>query len=439
MGELTSLIRSSIETQFADIWLEGEISNLRAPGSGHLYCTLKDSASQIRAVLFRANAVRLRFALQEGLHVVVRGRLTVYEPRGEYQIVLEHVEPKGIGALQLAFEQLKQRLAAEGLFAQERKRPLPAFPRTIGVVTSITGAAIRDILTVLQRRWSLLHIIIAPVQVQGEGAAKQIADAVASLNGLGQVDVIIVGRGGGSWEDLWCFNEEAVVRAIVASRIPVVSAVGHEVDVTLADFAADVRAPTPSAAAEIVVPVLSDIVEQLGGLTLRTQRAMSRRCTLDRHRLEVYMSGISSVRVHVQERFQRVDELTGRLSQAIGEVRNTLEVRVRAWHQDLLARNPLLSIKQGLTLIPQLMMRLHRQMKTLTLNRRQRIQRAVAEINNLSPLAVLGRGYSILKNVETGRIIRHTRDVRIGEELVARLASGQLTCTVKNVIPDTSA
>ena len=225
-------------------------------------------------MLFRSNAVHLRFALQEGLHVIVRGRLTVYEPRGEYQIVIEYVEPKGIGALQLAFEQLKERLAAEGLFDQRRKKPLPMFPRTVGVVTSLTGAAIRDILTVLQRRWPLLHILIAPVPVQGEGAAQQIAHAVASLNDLGQVDVIIVGRGGGSWEDLWNFNDETVVRAIVASRVPVVSAVGHEIDVTLADFAADVRAPTPSAAAEMVVPVLSEVVEQLKDLTVRTQQAM---------------------------------------------------------------------------------------------------------------------------------------------------------------------
>jgi exodeoxyribonuclease VII large subunit len=249
--------------------LEGEISNLRTPGSGHLYCTLKDSTSQIRAVLFRSNALRLRFALQEGLHVIVRGRLTVYEPRGEYQIVLEHVEPKGIGALQLAFEQLKERLAAEGLFAQERKKSLPTYPQTVGLVTSITGAAIHDILTVLQKRWPLLHIIIAPVQVQGEGAAKQIADAVASLNSMREVDVIIVGRGGGSWEDLWTFNEEPVVRAIAASRIPVVSAVGHEVDVTLADLAADLRAPTPSAAAEMVVPVLSHLIAQRRVVSVR--------------------------------------------------------------------------------------------------------------------------------------------------------------------------
>lgn len=306
-------------------------------------------------------------------------------------------------------------------------------------MTSLTGAAIRDILTVLQRRWPLLHILIAPVPVQGEGAAQQIAHAVASLNDLGQVDVIIVGRGGGSWEDLWNFNDETVVRAIVASRVPVVSAVGHEIDVTLADFAADVRAPTPSAAAEMVVPVLSEVVEQLKDLTVRTQQAMIRCCSFDRHRIEAYVNGLSYVRLRVQQESQRVDELTDRLYGAVHELRGIMERRLCAWHQDLLARNPLLAVKQGLTLIPQLIARLHRQMKTVTMDRRQRVQRAVAELNNLSPLAILGRGYSILQSVGTGRIIRHARDVRVGQELVARLASGQLACTVKDVIHDPSA
>ena len=390
-------------------------------------------------MLFRSNVLRLRFTLQEGLHVIVRGRLTVYEPRGEYQIVLEHVEPKGIGALQLAFEQLRERLAAEGLFNQERKKPLPAFPRTVGLVTSITGAAIHDILTVLQQRWPLLHIIIAPVQVQGEGAAKQIAEAVASLNSVREIDVIIVGRGGGSWEDLWTFNEEAVVRAIVASRIPVVSAVGHEIDVTLADLAADLRAPTPSAAAEMVVPVLSHLVEQLKDRTVRIQQVMSRRCVFERHRLETYLSELSSVRFYVQEKSQRVDELTGRLCHAIDELNRNMKQRVRARYYDLLSYSPVIFIKQGLTLIPQLVTRLHRQMKIVTLHRRQRIQRAVAELNNLSPLAILGRGYSILQNVRTSRIIRHAQDVRVGDELAARLAKGQLACIVKDVIPHTTA
>lgn len=432
------MIRTSIEAQFSDIWLEGEISNLRAPGSGHLYCTLKDGTSQIRAVLFRSNGLRLRFALQEGLHVIVRGRLTIYEPRGEYQIVLEHVEPKGIGALQLAFEQLKERLAVEGLFDQKRKKSLPAFPRTIGLVTSISGAAIHDILTVLHKRWPLLHIIIAPVQVQGEGATKQIADAVASLNGIREIDVIIVGRGGGSWEDLWSFNEEAVVRAIVASRIPVVSAVGHEIDVTLADLAADVRAPTPSAAAEMVVPVLSHLVDHLEDCAVRIQRVMTRRCLLERHRIEAYLGEISHVRFYIQESSQLVDELTSRLCQAVDELMSIIKQRVQDRHQDLLAHNPLLFVKQGLTLIPQLVTRLHQQMKNVTFHRHQRIQHAVTELNNLSPLAILGRGYSILQNVRTGRIIRHTQDVRVGDELEAKLARGQLGCIVNEVIPHTS-
>jgi len=432
------LIRTSIEAQFSDIWLEGEISNLRAPGSGHLYCTLKDSSSQIRAVLFRSNGLRLRFALQEGLHVIVRGRLTIYEPRGEYQIVLEHVEPKGIGALQLAFEQVKERLAVEGLFDQKRKKSLSAFPRTIGLVTSISGAAIHDILTVLHKRWPLLHIIIAPVQVQGEGATKQIADAVASLNGIREIDVIIVGRGGGSWEDLWSFNEEAVVRAIVASRIPVVSAVGHEIDVTLADLAADVRAPTPSAAAEMVVPVLSHLVDHLEDCAVRIQRVMTRRCLLERHRIEAYLGEISHVRFYIQESSQLVDELTSRLCQAVDELMSIIKQRVQDRHQDLLAHNPLLFVKQGLTLIPQLVTRLHQQMKNVTFHRHQRIQHAVTELNNLSPLAILGRGYSILQNVRTGRIIRHTQDVRVGDELEAKLARGQLGCIVNEVIPHTS-
>jgi exodeoxyribonuclease VII large subunit len=371
--------------------------------------------------------------------VIVRGRLTVYEPRGEYQIVLEHVEPKGVGALQLAFEQLKERLAAEGLFDQERKKSLPKFPQTVGLVTSITGAAIHDILTVLQKRWPLLHIIIVPVQVQGEGAAKQIADALASLNKVREVDVIIVGRGGGSWEDLWTFNEEPVVRAIVASRVPVVSAVGHEVDVTLADLAADVRAPTPSAAAEMVVPVLSDLIAQLEDCTVRVRRVVRQRCAFERHRLQAHVSDLSGMRFVVQGKSQRVDELTGRLCQALDELSGTMKQRLRDCHHELLSRSPLLFVKHGLTLIPQLVTRLHRQMKSMTLHRRQQVEQVVAELNNLSPLAILGRGYSILHNLGTGQIIRRAQDVRVGDELTARLASGQLGCVVKDVIPHSSA
>jgi exodeoxyribonuclease VII large subunit len=438
VSELTNLVRSAIESEFPDLWLEGEISNLRTPGSGHVYCTLKDETSQIRAVLFRSSAMRVRFVLQEGMQVVVRGRLTVYEPRGEYQIVLDTVEPKGIGALQLAFEQLKERLAAEGLFDQERKKPLPAFPRTVGVVTSLTGAAIRDILVVLRRRWPTLHIIIAPVQVQGEGAERQIADAVTSLNEQGIAEVIIVGRGGGSLEDLWSFNEEVVVRAIADSRIPVVSAVGHEIDVTLADFAADHRAPTPSAAAEAVVPVLAEVVERLRDLTVRAGQAMVRHCVAEHRRLDSCRRGLVHIRFRIQEESQRTDETTDRLQRILQLRLAVARELVRERQRELAGLNPILLVKRGLAMMPQFMKRLERQMRVLNEQRRRHIQTTVTQLNNLSPLAILGRGYSILSKVQTGVNVRRARDVQTGEDLLAQLAQGRLRCTVKRVLSDPS-
>lgn len=435
---MTGLLRTSIEAQFSDIWLEGELSNLRAPGSGHVYCTLKDKTSQIRAVLFRATAVRLRFALQEGLHVVVRGRLTVYEPRGEYQIVLDTVEPKGIGALQLAFEQLKERLATEGLFDQDRKKSIPAFPRTVGVVTSLTGAAIRDILAVLRRRWPTLHILIAPVQVQGEHAGLQIADALTALNNLGSVDVIIVGRGGGSLEDLWSFNEEIVVRAIVASHVPVVSAVGHEINVTLADFVADLRAPTPSAAAEAVVPVLAEIVERLQELKVRLGQVMLRHCAFERQRLDAGIRGVTDVRFRLQDAAQRTDDRVDRLREMVQQLLMAGRERVHGVQRDLSGLNPILAIKQGLATVPQFSKRLEGQMGVMLAQHRHRIHATLAQLNTLSPLAILGRGYSILQTVPAGQILHRANDVRVGQELEAQLASGRLSCTVTQVFDDSS-
>jgi exodeoxyribonuclease VII large subunit len=435
---LTGLLRTSIEAQFSDIWLEGELSNLRAPGSGHVYCTLKDKTSQIRAVLFRSTAVRLRFALQEGLHVVVRGRLTVYEPRGEYQIVLDTVEPKGIGALQLAFEQLKERLATEGLFDQDRKKSIPAFPRTVGVVTSLTGAAIRDILAVLRRRWPPLHILIAPVRVQGENAGRQIAEALTALNKLGSVDVIIVGRGGGSLEDLWSFNEEIVVRAIAASHVPVVSAVGHEIDVTLADFVADLREPTPSAAAEAVVPVLAEIMERLQELKVRLGQVMLRHCAFERQRLDAGIRGVTDVRFRLQEAAQRTDDRMDRLREMVQQLLTAGRERVHGVQRDLSGLNPILAIKQGLATVPQFSKRLEGQMEVMLARHRHRINATLAQLNTLSPLAILGRGYSILQTVPGGQILHRANDVEIGQELEAQLASGRLSCTVTHVFDDSS-
>ena len=420
------------------MWLEGEISNLRAPGSGHVYCTLKDDSSQIRAVIFRSTALRLRFGMEDGLHVIVRGRVTVYEPRGEYQVVLEHVEPKGRGALQLAFEQLKRRLAAEGLFDQDRKRPLPAFPRTVGIVTSLTGAAVQDMITVLHRRCPILNIIVAPVQVQGDDSAGQIASAIRSLNGLGYVDVIIVGRGGGSTEDLWSFNDERVVRAIVGSPLPVVSAVGHETDVTLADFAADLRAPTPSAAAEAVTPLLREIVEHLGELTTRCRQAMSSYCGEGRQRLDLLLAQIGNIRFRILEEAQGVDRAVIRIRQAIQSALKRGWEKAHFLKHELDTKSPGSQVHHGMAVVPQLRSRLMGAMQYGLERRRQAARSGLASLNNLSPLAILGRGYSIVETVPTHQVVRDASQVSVGQEVSARLAKGRLRCTVSDVIIDPS-
>lgn len=436
VSELTGLVRTSVETGFSEVWLEGELSNLRAPGSGHLYCTLKDDSCQIRAVIFRSAASRLRFALEDGLHIVVRGRITVYEPRGEYQIVVEHAEPKGLGTLQLAFEQLKHRLAAEGLFDLDRKRPLPFCPRTVGIVTSATGAVVQDMITVLHRRCPLLRIILVPVQVQGDGAAQQIADGIQALNELDAVDVIIVGRGGGSSEDLWSFNEEAVVRAIVGSRVPVVSAVGHETDVTLADFAADVRAPTPSAAAEAVVPVLADVLQRLGELEARCHQAISHRCADERRRLELLVSHLAKIRFAIWDQAQRVDGAVLRMTHALQRVVKRGREKVHGIRQDLMRRSPQSQVRHGLAIVPQLRARLQTIMHHHLGRRLQEARGCMENLNHLSPLAIMVRGYSIIEDAVTHQVIKTAEQAAVGQDVVAHLSKGQLRCTVKETVPD---
>lgn len=438
VSELTGLVRSTLESSFTEVWLEGEVSNLRAPASGHLYCTLKDESSQIRAVLFRTIATRLRFALEDGLHVVARGRVTVYEPRGEYQIIVDYVEPKGRGALQLAFEQLRTRLAEEGLFDEDRKRLLPELPRTVGLVTSLSGAVIRDMLTVLHRRCPTLHIIIVPVQVQGEGAAEQIAAAIQLLSESGWVEVMIVGRGGGSLEDLWSFNDELVVRAIAASRVPVVSAVGHETDVTLADFAADLRAPTPSAAAEAVAPVLAQIVGRLAELSARLQQVIGRRMEEERQRLRLATHQIAAVRVRVQEEMQRVDATVFEMTAALRLVLQAGQSRLVRAEQGLMAGSPDSRVRHGLAVVPQLVVRLHHGVRGGMLSRGQRVDSCLAHLHALSPLATLRRGYSVLQRIPDGRVVRAVDGVSVGEDLQAKLIDGRLLCTVKAVMPDSS-
>lgn len=438
VSELTGLVRSTLESSFTEVWLEGEVSNLRAPASGHLYCTLKDESSQIRAVFFRAAATRLRFALEDGLQVVARGRVTVYEPRGEYQVILDYIEPKGRGALQVAFEQLRARLAAEGLFAEERKRPIPELPRTVGLVTSLSGAVIRDMLTVLHRRCPALHIIIIPVQVQGEGSAEQIAEAIKTLSESGWVEVMIVGRGGGSLEDLWSFNEEIVVRAIAASRVPVVSAVGHETDVTLADFAADLRAPTPSAAAEAVVPVLAQLVSRLVELSARLQSVINRRIDEERQRLRFATHQIAAMRVRVQEEIQRVDTTVFEIMAAVRLVLRAGQSRMVRVERGLMAGSPDVRVRHGLAVVPQLVARLHQGVCGRVHQRAQRVQSNLAHLHAVSPLATLGRGYSVLQYISTGQAVRTVDEVSVGDALYAKLSNGRLLCVVNAVEPDSS-
>lgn len=436
VSELTLLVRERLEQGFSEIWVEGEVSNLRTPSSGHLYFTLKDASSQLRVVLFRSSAQRLRFSVKEGLQVIVRGRLTVYEPRGEYQAVLEYVEPKGIGALQLAFEQLKEKLAREGLFDRSRKRPLPLLPRCVGLVTSLSGAAILDMLTVLRRRCPRLAILIMPTPVQGESAAPLIAEAIRTLGTSGKVDVIIVGRGGGSWEDLWCFNEEIVVRAIAESIVPVVSAVGHEIDYTLADLAADCRAPTPSAAAETVAPVFDVLIGGLQDLRGRSERAMRTKIALLRQAARASDRARPVLMLQAQRAAQKLDEYTGLLGQSLRGLLTRLQRRREACRHAVLASSPLVRVRNALMLAPQLLKRLERQMRAALAARRQAVRSLAFALDNLSPLAVLARGYSIIQRIPDQAVVRRAKDVSVGDEVRARLGEGQLLCGVRKILSD---
>lgn len=435
ISELTAAVRGCLEQAFESLWVEGEVSNVRTPGSGHLYLTLKDEKSQIRTVLFRSSAQHLPFALREGLQVIARGRLTVYEPRGDYQLVLEYLEPKGVGSLQIAFDQLKEKLESEGLFDPSRKRALPFLPRRVGVVTSLSGAAIRDILTVLRRRCPLLGVIVDPVPVQGEGAAAQIAEAILRIGRLGQIDVLIVGRGGGSLEDLWCFNDERVVRAIAECRVPVVSAVGHEIDYTLADFAADYRAPTPSAAAETVAPLLSDLLGVLQDRRLRLQHAVDARVRMSRQRVQWCRRALPHPVARLQRLSQRLDELETRLGLVSLHKVSLRRHRVGLLCSRLVHASPIAPMRRAQVIVPQLVLRAqHRIQARLQVNR-QRILALGGALDTLSPLATLSRGYSIVHRLPGGEILRRARDVVIEEQVRVRLAEGELICKVRDIHP----
>jgi exodeoxyribonuclease VII large subunit len=440
VGELTARIRGLLEGSLFEVWVEGELSNCRVWTTGHLYFTLKDRAAQIRGVMFRSSLARLRFTPQDGLRVVARGRITVYDPKGEYQVLCEHLEPEGLGARQLAFDQVKARLAAEGLFDAGRKRPLPSLPRKIGVVTSLEGAAVRDILKVLRRRYANAHVVIRPSRVQGDGAALDLARGIAAIARVPGVDVVIVGRGGGSIDDLWAFNEEVVARAIAGCPVPTIAAVGHETDVTIADFVADLRAPTPSAAAEMVVSRHDDFCANIDRLSGRLSASMTSR----RHRLESRLRaletrpGYAGVRGRLALRAQHASELAHGLRRAAARFLSERERTWRAYERALAAFDPRRRLGAARTRLVA-----NRAMLDAAMHRRRhandaRLRGAAARLEALSPLAVLGRGYAVCWNADHTSIVRDAGGVHDGDSVAVTLQRGALRCQVTGrSLPDT--
>ena len=430
--DLVSAVRTHLEREYTDVWVEGEISNLRPAESGHLYFTLKDESAQVRIVMFRSQAKLLRFRPENGMCVIARGRVTVYDARGELQLSAEYLEPKGAGALQVAFEQLKARLEAEGLFDAARKKPLPALPRAIGVVTSPRAAALRDILNILRRRHESANVLIFPAQVQGESAPAEVSTGVRYFNRARNVEVIIVARGGGSVEDLAAFNDEALARAVAASHIPVISAVGHETDFTIIDFVADLRAPTPSAAAELVIRSRQEIEEQAEGLRLRLARAARYHLLLLRQQLtELAQHGaFGRMTDAIARRQQRVDDLVYRLATAqralLGQQRRRLDMaNAGVRHHDL--RRVLAGVRRDLQ--AQLAALLASGRAQL-LRHRSRLEQLQARLQGLSPLNILDRGYALVFDAQ-GQLVKDAAQVRSGQEIRARLAKGEITASVK--------
>lgn len=434
VSELTREIRFLLEDHFPFIWVEGEISNFRTPSSGHYYFVLKDSHSQVRAVMFRNQQRLLRFVPEDGLRVLCQARVSVYEPRGEYQLLVDALEPRGVGALQLAYEQLKRRLGAEGLFDAEHKQPIPFLAQRLGVVTSPTGAAVRDIIQVVTRRYSNLEIYLYPVRVQGEGAAAEIAAGIDALNTEFPVDVIIVGRGGGSWEDLWPFNEEAMVRAIYRSRIPVISAVGHEVDFTLADLVADVRAPTPSAAAELVAQHKEALETRLAGLFQRLSNRSRQILNLLRERLESRQQRLRHPAARLADLRQRLDEGGQRLESAAHRLLKAERQQLSALAARLLRVSPERRAAEMRLQLDQRRRDLRILGQRLLEGKRRGLERNLVQLEAMSPLAILARGYSITSIHPSGEIVRSAAQVQSGEPVRVRLHQGSLRCRVTKVV-----
>ncbi len=426
VSELNGIARGILESQLDDVWVEGELGNIARPGSGHLYFTLKDARAQIRCALFRNRGRFLRFEPDTGLRVRINGRVSLYEARGDYQLIVERMEPAGEGALQQAFEQLKRKLFEAGLFDESLKKPLPEWPRTIGIITSPSGAAIRDILQILRRRFALMEVIIYPVQVQGAESAAQIVAAIETANQRDEVDLLIVTRGGGSLEDLWSFNDERVALAIHHSALPVVSAVGHEIDTTIADYVADARAPTPSAAAEMVSPEADMLYRHLDRMAARLTATMEALLDTGKERLGAIRRRLLRVSptATLQQRMLRLDELTYRLGRATHARLDTARFRLDALRRSLLAHEPRPAIALGRERLQYLHRRLIGTMHDRITQARQRLANSENALKHLGPEAVLERGYAIVTNAETGQIITSATTAKRGDLIDIRFRDG---------------
>ena len=430
--EIAHDIQALLEDQFPEVWVEGEITNLTASAKGHTYFSLKDESAILKCALFASNGRRVKFKLENGLKVLCLGQISSYPPRGEYQLIVEAVEPQGLGALQLAFEQLKKKLEKEGLFDPKHKKPIPFLPERIGIVTSLSGKAIRDILKVIDERFSESHMVIRDVRVQGEGAAEEIAKAIQEFNAYGRVDVLLVGRGGGSIEDLWAFNEEIVARAIYASKIPVVSCVGHELDYTIADFVADVRAGTPSMAAEMVVPDKAELLETLEDQRHRLHSALLEKLKFLSERLRAQRESIlfrQPARLF-QTMEQRLDELTGTLREGLGRWVQKQSERMAVIRTHLKHLSPRSAMVKEEIALQNLMKQISKRMEEVLRHAENRFFVPLGKLESLSPLKILKRGFSVTYGPQ-GKVLRSVRSLSVGDEVKTRLEEGSFTSRVE--------
>ena len=427
--ELNRQIRQLIEGQLSLVWVQGELSNFKAHTSGHFYFSLKDAKSQISAVMFRGYNSRLKFKPTDGMEVIVRGRVTVYEPRGNYQITCEMMEPVGAGALQKAYEQLKEKLKSEGLFDSTKKRPLPVLPRHIALVTSPTGAAIRDMLNILSRRNKSVRITLVPTIVQGEAAGPKIVEALNLAYRLKDIDAIIVGRGGGSIEDMWCFNDEKVARTISQSPVPIISAVGHEIDFTIADFVADVRAPTPSAAAELVVKNSTDLTGKLNSQQRLLSMSIQKLLKMEKQRLHHFRIRLVDPKRRLQDLLQRNDELLMRLQNATGSFFANQKLEIRILKQRLMRPDQLLSELRNR--VQMMTLKIRTEIGTILENGRSDWQRNTALIESLSPLKVVERGYSM--TLKGKSLVKSVDQLKVGDSVQVRLMKGQFEAEIKKI------